>query len=105
MNCYVDSVEGVADHVHLLFLLHPQKSLSEVVKQVKGASAHARNQTDVLKVKFAWAVGYAAFSVSESAVHVVRSYIANRKEHYRKRTFEQEYQEFLILHGLSGEED
>lgn len=28
------------DHVHCLFLLSPQKSIAEVIKQVKGSSSH-----------------------------------------------------------------
>jgi len=103
MNCYVDSINGIADHVHLLFLLHPQKALSEVVKQIKGANSHALNQSDLMREKFAWAVGYGAFSVSESGVPTVRKYIQNQKEHHRKKTYEEEYQAFLHLHRLEDE--
>jgi putative transposase len=100
MNCPVDTINGISDHIHLLFLLHPQKALSEVVKQLKGASSHSINQSDILSIKFAWGVGYAAYSVSESGVPAVRKYIQNQKEHHRKRSFEEEYQSFLKLHGL-----
>ena len=99
LNCPVDSINGMSEHIHILFLLHPQKALSEVVKQLKGATSHAINQTDLLPNKFAWAVGYAAYSVSESGVATVRKYIQNQKEHHRVKTYKGEYQAFLRLHG------
>ncbi|MBX2930034.1 MAG: IS200/IS605 family transposase [Saprospiraceae bacterium] len=104
MNCPVDTINGISDHVHILFLLHPQKALSDVVKQVKGASSHFVNHSDLMPYKFAWGVGYAAYSVSESGVPAVRKYIQNQKEHHRKRSFEEEYQAFLRLHGLENED-
>lgn len=103
MHCQVNSINGTADHVHVLFLLTPQKSLSEVVKQIKGASSHAINQSGLLPDGFAWSVGYGAFSVSESAVKSVRAYILNQKKHHNIRDSEQEYRDFLRLHGLAGE--
>jgi len=87
MKCPIDSINGMSDHIHILFLLHPQKSLSEVVKQLKGGSSYAINQSDKLSRKFAWSVGYAAYSVSESVVPIVRRYIRNQKEHHKKRSF------------------
>lgn len=105
MQCHVETINGMREHVHLLFLLSPQKTLSEVVKQVKGGSSHAINQSGLLVNKFAWGTGYAAFSVSESSVSVVKKYIVHQKEHHKKRVFEIEYQEFLRLHGLEEEGD
>ncbi len=105
MNCPLVAINGMYEHIHMLFLLHPQKALSEVVKQVKGGSSHAINQSGILPYKFAWATGYAAFSVSESGVHTVKRYIQNQKEHHKNRNFEAEYQAFLRLHGLDNRED
>jgi REP element-mobilizing transposase RayT len=39
-GCPVRIVNGMPDHVHLLFLLNPQTSISEIIKQVKGSRAH-----------------------------------------------------------------
>ncbi len=89
------------DHVHCLFLLNQQKSIAEVIKQAKGSSSHFINQQDIVRDKFAWQTGYAAFSVSESVLEKVFVYIQNQKEHHKQRTFAQEYEEFLALHGLS----
>ncbi|AKD58512.1 IS200/IS605 family transposase [Spirosoma radiotolerans] len=100
MNCCVDCIGGVADHVHLLFLLNPQKSIADVVKQIKGGSSHAFNQTNLTAAHFAWQIGYGAFSVSESHVKRVRAYILSQKEHHRNVTFMDEYHRFMIHYGL-----
>ena len=102
-GCFVEIVNGMPDHVHALFLLNPDLSIRAVMKQVKGAASHAINQLKIIPHQFAWAVGFAAFSVSESQVPVVRDYIVNQKEHHKKRSFEEEYRAFLKLYGLDEE--
>ena len=91
------------DHIHCLFLLNPQKSIAEVIKQIKGNSSHYINQNNLIADKFAWQTGYAAFSVSESVVEKVFKYIKNQKSHHQKKTSQQEYDDFLKLYGLGNE--
>ncbi len=50
--------------------------------------------------KFEWQEGYGAFSVSASQVRSVVSYIDGQKEHHRKKTFEEEFLEFLDNYGV-----
>lgn len=99
-NCHLDSLNGTADHLHAQFLLNPDLSIRQVMKQVKGAASHAINQSKLIPHKFAWQVGFGAFSISESQVSAVREYIVNQKEHHKKMTFEEEYQRFIKLYGL-----
>ena len=101
-GCPVRIVNGMADHVHCLFLLNPQKSIAEVIKQIKGSSAHHINKDDLIAEKFAWQTGYAAYSVSESVVERVFQYIKNQKEHHKKKTFQQEYEAYIKLYGLDN---
>ena len=65
-------------YIHCLFLLNPQKSIAEIVKQIKGSSSHFINQNNLIADKFSWQTGYAAYSVSESVVDKVYQYIKNR---------------------------
>jgi len=74
-------------------------TISHVFKDLKGESSHWVNQNDFLKVKFAWQVGYGAFSVSESKVKMVEKYIRNQREHHWKISFQEEYDRFIALHG------
>ncbi len=50
--------------------------------------------------QFAWQDGYGAFSVSASQADKTIAYINGQKEHHRKRTFEEEFIEFLDKHGV-----
>ena len=102
-GCPVRIINGMPDHIHCLFLLSPQKSIAEVMKQVKGSSSHFINQNNLITEKFAWQTGYAAYSVSESVVDKVFQYIKNQKQHHTKKTFQQEYDEVLKINGLNSE--
>ena len=102
-GCPVSIINGMPDHIHCLFLLSPQRSIAEVIKQIKGSSSHFINQNNLIAVKFSWQTGYAAYSVSESVVNKVYLYIKNQKQHHTKKTFQQEYDAFLKIYGLENE--
>ncbi len=95
-------INGMPEHIHCLFLLNPQKSIAEIIKQIKGSSSHFINQNNLIKEKFAWQTGYAAYSVSESVVDKVFEYIKSQKQHHRKKSTQQEYEEFLKLYGFES---
>ena len=103
MGCPVKIINGMPDHVHCLFLLNGQKSIADVIKQVKGSTSHWVNEQNLISEKFAWQTGYGAFSVSESQLSKVFQYIRNQKIHHAKTSFSKEYEEFIKLHGLENE--
>ena len=67
----------------------------DCAKLLKGASSHYINQNRLIRTKFSWGRGYAAFSVSESQLDKVINYIKKQKEHHRIKTYAEEYEEFL----------
>ncbi len=103
MQCPVRAVNGMPDHIHLLFLQNPKMAVTEIVKQIKGNSSHWMNSENIIPEKFSWQTGYAVYSVSESQLDKVFHYIANQKEHHSKKTFVQEFEEFVSVHGLTIE--
>jgi REP element-mobilizing transposase RayT len=62
---------------------------------MKGESSYWMNKSKILHRKFAWQDEYFAVSVSESAVNRVRNHIKNQENHHKKKTFNDEYQEFM----------
>lgn len=102
-DCHVKIINGMQEHVHCLFRLSAQKSIADVIKQVKGGSSHWANEQNIIAEKFAWQTGYAAYSVSESQLEKVFQYIKNQKIHHAKNTFQKEYDELIKLHGLDNE--
>ena len=88
-RCPVRIINGMPDHVHLLFLQNPKMAITDIIKQVKGNTSHWINEQNLITDKFAWQTGYAAYSVSESQLERVFQYIKNQKEHHLKKTFTQ----------------
>ncbi|MEO7977047.1 transposase [Flavobacterium sp.] len=105
LGCPVRIINGMPDHIHALFLLNPKKSMADVIKQIKGSSSHSINGENLILEKFAWQTGYAAYSVSESQLEIVYNYIKNQKQHHLKKTGQNEFYEFIKLHGLNNSDD
>ncbi len=93
-------VGGIENHIHACVDIPKNLTVSEAMKRLKGGSSKAINQAGITKGRFAWQDGYSAFTVSSSAVPDVIKYIANQREHHRKRTFEEEYVALLEKHGV-----
>jgi REP element-mobilizing transposase RayT len=53
-GCFIKSINGTVDHIHILFLLNPNYSCSDIFKNLKGESSHWWNQQKFSKTKFAW---------------------------------------------------
>jgi REP element-mobilizing transposase RayT len=67
---------------------------------IKGESSYWINKNRLTKEKFEWQNEYFAVSVSESMLDKVRDYIKNQEEHHRKKTFQEEYDEFISKYGF-----
>jgi putative transposase len=96
-GCPVRIINGMPDHVHCLYLLNPTKSISEIIKQVKGSSSSFINSNNLIQDAFDWQDGYASFSVSDSIMPKVYQYIKNQKKHHLIKSFEDEQKEMMKL--------
>jgi putative transposase len=102
IDCPAVTVGGVADHVHLLFVLARTRALSKAVEEVKKESSKWAKAA--VHAGFYWQTGYGAFSVSPSNVPRVVEYIANQEAHHRELTFQDELRELLRRHGVEWDE-
>lgn len=93
MGAEVLALGGVEDHVHLLVQLPATLTVADLVKQVKGASAHLATHEVKSDHFFKWQGGYAAFSVGQRQLSAIRSYIAHQKEHHSANTVILEWEE------------
>lgn len=89
------AINGMSDHVHILFGFRPNQSLSELMQLLKASSSKWINEEKLTKYKFAWQEGYGAFSYTKSDVPKVVKYIIQQKEHHRKSSFLEEYRKIL----------
>ncbi|GIW98342.1 MAG: transposase [Pirellulaceae bacterium] len=98
-------IGGVEDHVHALFCLSKNHSLSKVVQEVKqGSSKWMKTPEGTENGAFQWQGGYAAFSVSQSKVPQVQSYIENQVEHHRRMSFQDELRVLFRRHQIEFDE-
>ena len=100
-NIFLDSINGVVDHVHILISLKADQTIAKIVQLLKGESSHWINAQCLIDGRFEWQEEYFAVSVSESVVHTVREYIANQEEHHRVKTFGEECHEFFEKYGFA----
>jgi len=100
-HIFIDVVNCVEDHVHLLVSLGTEQTISKMMQLIKGESSHWINNHNELNVKFEWQDDYFAVSVSESMIGKVRKYILNQEAHHRTNTFDKEYQEFLLKYNFN----
>ena len=92
---YIDFINCVEDHCHILLSLSAGQTISNVARLIKGESSNWVNKNKLLKTHFSWQEEYIAVSVSESQVYRVREYIKNQEEHHRSKTFTEEYELFI----------
>lgn len=88
-------VNGMPDHVHVLFGLNPSVSISDTVHDLKRSTSLLINNEKLFKGKFAWQEGYGAFSYSRSQLDNIYNYIKTQEEHHKQKTFKEEYIELL----------
>src|SRR5690606_10243339 len=70
----------------------------------KNNSSNFVNEQKFLKGKFSWQEGYGVFSYAHSQIDQVYQYIAHQEEHHRKKTFKEEYLDFLQKFEIEYEE-
>lgn len=100
---FIDRINGHKEHCHCLVSLGKDQTIQQIAQLLKGESSHWVNKENILgndKIKFKWQEEYFAVSVSESILERVRNYIENQESHHRKKTYQEEYDEFIEKYGF-----
>ncbi len=74
------------------------------MKDVKKDSSSWLKTKGIRFRNFHWQDGYGAFSIGRSNISNLKQYIANQKEHHRKRSFQEELIQFLDAYGIEYDE-
>lgn len=85
------AINGMPDHIHILFGFRPSQSLSDLMQDIKGGSSRWINERRFVNGKFSWQEGYGAFSYSKSDLPDVIRYIECQQQYHRKEKFMDEY--------------
>ena len=89
------AINGMPDHVHVLFGMRPAQSLSDLMREIKGDSSRWINENRLAPGKFSWQEGFGGFSYSKSQIIAVAKYIEEQKKHHQKKSFVEEYRKIL----------
>ena len=95
---------SVADHVHMLVSLGKTITLSDLMLNVKRDSSKWIKEQDAALGVFGWQDGYFGFSIGESGVSALRTYIAKQKEHHKTIDFKDEVRTLLRKYGIEWDE-
>mgnify|MGYP001549533814 CR=1 FL=1 len=102
-NIHVLNINGYQNHLHCLISLSSDQNSATVMNLIKGESSFWANKNLKLNEKFGWQDEYFAVSVSQSHFDVVNNYFSNQEEHHRKKTFKEEYDEFIEKYAFDSE--
>jgi REP element-mobilizing transposase RayT len=98
------AINGMPDHLHILFGMLPTQSFSDLMQEVKGISSKWINLNKNTTTKFEWQQGYGAFSYSRSQLPKLISYIDNQERHHQSLSFREEYICLLQRLGIDYDE-
>lgn len=98
------AVHCMPDHIHLFAGIKPVVFIPDFVKEIKVESHEFIKSKRWTKGAFSWQEGYGVFSYGHSQINTVCRYVLNQEQHHRKKTFKEEYHEFLQKFEVPFEE-
>jgi len=98
------AINGMPDHVHALVSMNPKQAPSDLMHDVKRSSSLWINEKHMVSGKFSWQEGFGVFSYGNSQIPDIANYIELQKKHHAKRTFIEEYIQFLKLFEIEYDE-
>lgn len=104
-KCKLLAVNGMPDHIHVLFDLHPLASLGRIMQDMKSKLSNWMKSDDAFILFEGWCKGYYASSVSPTHKDSVIEYIRGQKEHHKKRDYLDELQFLCIRNCVRWQPD
>src|SRR5437773_9577749 len=97
-------IHCMPDHTHILIGLRPSMALSDLVRDVKNASTNCCNRKSWVCGRFSWQEGFGAFSYGHSQLTGIINYVRDQERHHARRTFREEYLQFLKKYEIDHNE-
>jgi len=94
-NCQMYAIYANPDHVHFLISRSPTIAEETIATIISNSSAKFINDNKLCAGVFEWQQSCSAFTVSKGHIDKVCKYILNQPEHHKKKTFQEEYDEFM----------
>jgi len=97
----VESINGTADHVHILFYTNGYLSIIETIENANKESELLINSIIYKAKSFQWDKEILLFSVSQSQIELVTNYISRQKEIHSRKLFLKEKEELMHAHNVN----
>ena len=97
-------VGGFNNHVHILCQLSKNHLITKIIGEAKRTSSKWIKSKSIILKKFHWQSGYGAFSVGQSNLESLKSYIKNQEYHHQKNPYKEEYLGFLKKYDIDYDE-
>jgi REP element-mobilizing transposase RayT len=104
-KCICYQINGVENHIHFVFYLHPAVSLSYLVKRLKHAGTYYINQNNLFPAFPGWQSGYSAFTYHYNAKDNLVRYVQNQERHHHRVEFLKELEAFFKEHDIETDEN
>ena len=104
LDGHLIAANGPTDHIHLAVILNPKRAIADFVRIIKSNSSRWIHQAIPQMIDFKWQEGYSAFTVSQSGIKQVITYIQNQHKHHKKMTFQEELIAMLKRHNIAFDE-
>jgi len=98
------AINSVEDHLHFFIGMNVEKTISDLMRDIKKESTKFINKNFMVDSKFQWQVGYGAFSYSKNQIDSVVKYILNQREYHKKVKFRDEFIQTLKNYEVEYEE-
>lgn len=89
------AIYAMPDYIHIFIGYDLKQTIPNLVEKIKRSSNHFIKNKNLFKYKFDWQIGYGAFTYVHSQIDAVTKYVLNQKKHHKKKSFKEEYLEFL----------
>jgi putative transposase len=83
---FVYALNGTQDHIHMVAAIPPKHAVADIVKNIKGGSAHYVNHVICPGDRFTWERGYGCLTIGEKQRPAAESYVRNQKQHHAENT-------------------
>jgi REP element-mobilizing transposase RayT len=104
-KCVPIAINGMPDHIHLLFRFNPDTTISAIMRDIKRSSSIYINTNKLFGNRFMWQEGYGAFTVGYRELDIVYKYIVNQQVHHSNIKFREEYMQMLEEEGFENNRD
>ena len=104
IGCPSHKIGGADDHIHIACSLSRTMAISKLIEEIKTGSSKWMKLRGVAYAEFAWQNGYGAFSIGQSQLEDLRTYIANQRVHHARASFQDEFRALLAKYEVAFDE-